>query len=181
MSQGGCELGLLKRTYPRLENPMSKTRRTQIITDQTVQGELLFRAIVYWFFCLLVVELMVLGWALWTKPAQPFPATIRHSLAVSAPAIFGSVLLLPIVLIDVLRVSNRFVGPIQQVRLTMRQLASGEPARRVYLRRDDFWQELAHYTNLVADEMETAREEDLDEFEDEDFPCTDQVATSIEA
>lgn len=157
---------------------MSKSRRNQIITDQTVQGELLFRAIVYWFFCLMVVELMVLGWALWTGPEQPLQAAIRQSLAISAPAIFGSVLLLPIVLIDVLRVSNRFVGPIQQVRNTMRQLAGGEPARRVYLRRDDFWQELAYYTNIVADEVETNRDGDEEE-EDEDFPCTDEL-TKVE-
>lgn len=134
---------------------MSGSRRNQIITDQIVQGELMFRAIVYWFFCLLVVELLVMGWSMITGPARPMQQVIRESLAISAPAIFGSVLLLPLVLMDVIRVSNRFVGPMQSIRCTMRQLANDEPARRVYLRRDDFWQELAHYTNTVADRMET--------------------------
>jgi hypothetical protein len=161
---------------------MSTSRRNQIITDQTVQGELMFRAIVYWFFCLMVVELMVLGWSLWTGPSQPFTMTIRQCLAVSAPAIFGSVLLLPIVLVDVLRVSNRFVGPVQQIRHTMRQLAAGETARRVYLRRDDYWHELAQYTNIVADNLASTREQDEDDFdEDEDFPCTDDAFVPTEA
>ena len=50
----------------------------------------------------------------------------------------------------------------------MAQLASGTSARRVYLRNDDFWQELADYTNRVADELETLREDqesDVDEID----------------
>ena len=86
-------------------------------------------------------------------------------------------MLLPLVLFDVLKVSNRFVGPIHQIRHTLRQLAAAEPARRVYLRRDDFWQELAHYTNVVADDLEDARHDEEQEDElDEDFPCTDRRA-----
>ena len=103
---------------------MSQSRRRQILTDEIVQGELMFRAIVYWFFCLLVVELLVMGWSLWSGPARPLQMVIRESLVASAPAIFGSVMLLPLVLFDVLKVSNRFVGPIHQIRHTLRQLAA---------------------------------------------------------
>lgn len=151
---------------------MSNSRRRQFIVDQTVQGELIFRAIVYWFFCLMVVEFLILGWSMMVGPARPFPVVLRQSLAMSAPAVFGSVLLLPLVLIDVLKVSNRFVGPIYQIRHTLRQLAAGEPARRVYLRRNDFWQELAHHTNVVADQLENATEDvaDLQHDEEELFP-----------
>ena len=162
---------------------MLNSRRRQIITDQSVQGELIFRAIVYWFFCLLVVELLVLGWAMFSGPSRPFPVVIRQSLSLSAPAVFGSVLLLPVVLIDVLKVSNRFVGPIQQVRHTLRQLAKGEPARRVYLRKGDFWQELAHHTNLIADQLEGATEDEHEIDEDydfnEDIPCTDDLVEGV--
>ena len=162
----------------------SPSRRTQIINDQIVQGELMFRAIVYWFFCLLIIELLVLAWAMLTGPPQTLAALVRESLGVSAPAAFGMILLLPFILVDVLKVSNRFVGPIQSVRATMRQLSDGVPARRVYLRRDDFWHELAHYTNLVADKIETVDWEDdgvedlEDADEEKDIPCTDRVLHS---
>lgn len=166
---------------------MSDTRRNQIITDQVVQGELMFRAIVYWFFCLLVVELLVLGWSIVTGPVgRPIQQVVRESLAISAPAIFGSVLLLPLVLLDVIRVSNRFVGPIQSVRCTLQQLANGEPARRVYLRRNDFWQELAHYTNVVADRLETEEfdaetdAQDLAEFGSVAFVSEDGAEACLE-
>lgn len=133
--------------------------RRQVITDQTVQGELLFRALIYWFLCLTTILLMVLGWSLWSGPPRTFVQVVQDTLVVSAPVVFGSVVLLPIVLIDVLRVSNRFVGPIRQVRYVLKQLSSGEKARRVYLRQGDFWQDLAHYTNMVAEDLEQSRED----------------------
>ena len=147
---------------------MSRSRRNQFLTDEIVQGELLFRAIVYWFFCLMVVWLLAFGWSMYSGPPRPLIVLIQESVASSAPAILGSVILLPLVLIDVLRVSNRFVGPVQQVRNTMRNLATGENAYPVNLRKDDFWQDLAQYTNELV-----ARQEQV--IEEEDFPCTDQT------
>lgn len=161
---------------------MSGSRRNQVVTDQPVQGELLFRALVYWLLCMLVLELLVAAGLLLNGPERTLVELIRESIAVSAPAILGSVFLLPFVLYDLLRVSNRFVGPINSVRFALRQLAEGKPARRVYLRRDDFWQELAHYTNVIAEKMESSQpgedggETDEDPYdEDEDIPCTDEL------
>ena len=108
---------------------MSRSRRYQLLTDQAVQGELLFRAIIYWFFCLLVVALLVLAWSFFSGAPRPLPVVVRQSLSAAAPALFSSVILLPVVLLDVLKVSSRFVGPIQQVRHTLRQLSQGQPAR----------------------------------------------------
>ena len=147
---------------------MSRSRRNQVLTDETVQGELLFRAIVYWFFCLMVVSLLDLGWSMYSGPPRPLIVLIQESMASTAPAILGAVILLPLVPFDVLRVSNRFVGPVQQVRNTMRNLATGEKARPVNLRKDDFWQDLAQYTNELV-----ARQEQV--IEEENFPCTDQT------
>jgi hypothetical protein len=156
---------------------MSKTRRSQLLTDEAVQGELLFRAIIYWFFCLLVVALLVVGWSFFSGPPRPLPVVIRQSLLAAAPAIFSSVILLPVVLLDVLKVSSRFVGPIQQIRHTMRQLATGQRARPVLLRKDDFWQDLAEYTNKVLIRMsEDAADDEADVFDEEfaeNLSCTD--------
>ena len=129
---------------------MSRSRRNQLLTDEVVQGELLFRAITYWFFCLMVVSLLVVGWSMYCGPPRPFSVIIQDSLVQTAPAFFGSIVLLPIVLIDVLKVSSRFVGPIQQVRNVLRKAAAGEPTPPLALRKDDFWQDLALYANQVV-------------------------------
>ncbi len=65
------------------------------------------------------------------------------------PAAVASILLLPIIIIDVIRVSNRFCGPMQRLRGAMRQLAAGEHVRPVHFRDNDFWQELAEEFNAV--------------------------------
>ena len=128
---------------------MSLSRRNQLMTDESVQGELLFRAIIYWFFCLLAVSLLVVGWSLYSGPPRPLSVIIQDSLLRNAPAFFGSVVLLPIVLVDVLKVSSRFVGPIHQVRSALRRAAAGESTPRVAVRKEDFWQDLAFYANEV--------------------------------
>lgn len=138
---------------------MSGSRRNQILTDQPVQGELLFRALIYWCFCMVMLEICVAGWLYINEPSANFWQVVRKSLEMNAPAFFCSMFLLPLILFDLLRVSSRFAGPVQSVRLTLRQLAEGKPARRVYLRRDDFWQDLAHYANLVADKVEVRTDE----------------------
>lgn len=137
-----------------------RSTRKQVITDPTVQGELLFRTLVYWFLCLTVVLLTTLGWSLWAGPPRPLIQVVQETIATAAPAVAGAVILLPLVLFDVLRVSNRFVGPVRQVRYALKQIALREESRRVYLRKDDFWQDLAHFTNMVAEEVEQSREQE---------------------
>ena len=117
---------------------MSLSRRNQLLTDEVVQGELLFRAIIYWFFCLMVVAILVVGWSMVTGPPRPLSVIIQDSLVQTAPSFFGSIALLPIVLMDVLKVSSRFVGPIQRLRNVLRKAAAGEPTPPLVVRKDDF-------------------------------------------
>jgi hypothetical protein len=133
---------------------MLGSRRSQIVTDQPVQGELLFRAIVYWCLCMVVLEILAIGWLMLNEPSQPFSLVVKQSLLLNAPAWLGSLFLLPLILFDLLRISSRFAGPIQNIRFALRQLAEGKPARRVYLRRDDYWQDLAYYTTVIAEKLE---------------------------
>ena len=72
------------------------------------------------------------------------------------PAIVVGVLLLPLAVFDVLRLSNRFVGPFFRLRGAMRQLARGERVDPIFFRRGDFWQEFADEFNAVAARLEAA-------------------------
>ncbi len=149
---------------------MSLSRRNQLLTDEVVQGELLFRAITYWFFWLLVVSLLGVGWSMVSGPARPLSVIIQDSLVQTAPAFIGSLVLLPIVLIDVLQVSSRFVGPIQRLRHVLRQAAAGEPTPALALRKYDFWQDLTLYANEV---VASRSRPELTENEDEaKFPAS---------
>jgi len=126
---------------------MQNSRRRQNFSDEMVQGELMFRVVIYWMCCLLTVALLVVAWSIHTGPPRPIRIVLQQSLIRYSPAIFGSVVLLPLVLLDVLRVSNRFVGPIQRLRNALRRVAAGDPVDPIRFRSNDYWQDMAFYFN----------------------------------
>jgi hypothetical protein len=129
---------------------MNRCRRATIFIDREVQGSLLLRTALYWLFCLLSVALLLICWAAYTGPSQRFVDLATDVLYRYGPALVASLLLLPIVMMDVLRVSNRFVGPIVRLRTALKKLASGQQATPLNFRDDDFWRELAADFNQVS-------------------------------
>jgi hypothetical protein len=129
-------------------------KRRQLFVDRHVQGALLLRAAGYWLFCLLTVSLMVLCWGVLTGPRAPAAVTLGRLLTTYAPALLASLILLPMVLVDCNRFSNRFVGPLLRFRRTLRQLADGEKVRPIKFREKDYWQDLADTFNDVLERMQ---------------------------
>ncbi len=128
--------------------------RKQLLVDRRVQGALMLRTASYWLYCLLTLTLMTLCWRIAVTEPQPFQSHL-HALKVDfAPAAIGSLLLLPIVLVDVLRLSNRFTGPMFRVRRMMKQLAEGETIPPLAFRDGDFWSEFAGDFNAVAKRLQ---------------------------
>jgi hypothetical protein len=67
-----------------------------------------------------------------------------------AAVLLASLILLPITAMDVLRLSNRFVGPVSRMRFALEELAAGRPIEPVQFRDDDYWRDLAGNLNEVA-------------------------------
>jgi hypothetical protein len=128
----------------------NRCRRTTFFIDREVQGALILRTAVYWLFCLLSVALMLICWAAYHGPPRRFVDLATELFFRYGPGLAASLLLLPIVMMDVLRQSNRFVGPIMRLRTALRTLASGQPSPPLNFRDDDFWRELAADFNQVA-------------------------------
>jgi hypothetical protein len=66
-----------------------------------------------------------------------------------APMFVVSMLVLPLVLLDLLIMSNRYAGPLLRLRRVMKQLANSEPVAPIRLRRRDLMQEFAEDFNKV--------------------------------
>jgi hypothetical protein len=137
---------------------MPDTRRRIIMIDQKVQGALILRAAMYWIYCLLSVSLMVLCCRVVKGPAGPFSAVATDLLKDYAPALAASLLLLPVVLVDIVRFSHRFVGPMYRLKWAMNSLAEGQPVRRVSFREGDFWIEFADSFNRVLERLQPSTE-----------------------
>ncbi len=67
---------------------------------------------------------------------------------------------LPIAVLQLLRFTHRFAGPVLRLRSELRQLANGEERPPLKFRENDYWQDLAIHFNRVADEL-TARRGEL--------------------
>lgn len=136
-----------------------KPLRKHLFVDPKVQGALATRAVLYWFLCLLTITLMLLCWQMITGPARLFYTHLDSIWYSYGPALIASTILLPLVVIDVFRVSNRFVGPILRLRRSLRALGRGERVDSIEFRDGDFWQEFADEFNVVADRVEQLEEE----------------------
>lgn len=135
---------------------MFKRKRRQLFVDTKVQGTLILHAFLYWAFCLLSVTLMLLCYRISTGPVQPFFLHARELWKQFAPALMASTLLLPIVVIDCIRLSNKFAGPIFRLRHSMHQLAQGETLRSIRFREKDFWHEMADDFNQLLERLQAA-------------------------
>src|SRR5262245_43641652 len=113
---------------------MNGNRRSYIFVDREVQGALMLRAAVYWLFCLISISLMVICWNAFSGPPRRFIDLATELYFRYAPALVASLIMLPIVLMDVLRMSNRFVGPVVRLRTALRELAENRPAQPLNFR-----------------------------------------------
>ena len=154
-------------------------KRRQLFVDRRVQGALLLRATGYWLFCLLTVSLMVLCWGVLTGPRAPAAETLGRLLTTYAPALLASLILLPMVLVDCNRFSNRFVGPLLRFRRNLRQLADGEAVKPIQFRDHDYWTDLAESYNDLLARMQ--REIPADELTADELKADTTVEASIES
>jgi hypothetical protein len=124
-------------------------KRRQKFVDRQVQGSIVLRTATYWVLCMFTLGLMLFVWQILNSPAEPF---LIHATAMwqqYGPVAIASLLLLPILIVDIVGLSNRFAGPIYRLRRSIQQLANGEPAAPVKLRDNDFWVDFAEDFNRV--------------------------------
>lgn len=137
-----------------------KAIRKHIFVDPKVQGALVARVVFYWFVCLITIALMLLCWHIVTGPARLFYTLFDDMWFFYGPPAIASFMLLPLVIFDIIRMSNRFVGPLLRLRRSMRALAHGEPVEPIEFRDNDFWHDFADEFNAVRARIEqlSARE-----------------------
>lgn len=135
---------------------MSARKRRQLFIDGKVQGALVVRVMMYWFYCLLSVALMTACWAIFSDRPATSADLMRRVWIQCGPALFASVLLLPIVIVDCVRLSNKFAGPVKRLRHAMKDLADGRHVRPQNFRDGDFWFDFAEDFNRVLARIQAA-------------------------
>ncbi len=136
---------------------MPAPKRRSFIADKQVQGTLVVRLVMYWCLAwLAVLTLAIVVAAFFGLAVEGVSVwdVITRMLNYFWLPILVSVMVLPILVRDCIRLSNRFTGPVLRLRRGLKALASGEAADRITLRKGDFWQETADDFNRVLEMME---------------------------
>jgi hypothetical protein len=106
----------------------------------------------YWFLFLAVGAFLSIGLQVLRDPFQPISS--HFSLFLKNNSCFVAVILCmtPIYLWDMVKLSNRFAGPIMRLQRSMRSLAEGAPVGKLAFRPGDFWLDLADDFNLLVEQ-----------------------------
>ena len=138
-----------------------RLKRRQHYVDSHVQGSLLRRILVHWalFFVIACLAVVVMQ-ALMGDPNLPMMDRIRNE---AGEFVFLGIILLslfPAFMLDTIRFSNRFVGPVARLRRVLRELGSEkEDIEVVKFRDSDFWADVADEFNKVSELVKNQRAE----------------------
>lgn len=132
---------------------MATPQRKKTFVDPKVQGALIRRLVLHWcaflaVSCLVAFCLQVLS--------DPFRSIGEHAAQVwwtHGPFLVVMVFLLPVFVLDTIKLSHRFAGPIYRLRQTIRSIADGAQPSRLKFRDFDFWQGLAEDFNRMVDRL----------------------------
>lgn len=145
----------------------NKCQRRIRLVEVKVQGQLLRRICLHWtLFLLLSVGLTIGLHVLTNDPSIPLATQIWKMAANNFWPFLALVALLPYFLVDTVRLSSNFSGPIVRMRKAMEGLAQRNDTQPLTFRDGDFWQSTADAYNAVVD-RQMQMQERIDELEAE--------------
>ena len=130
-------------------------KRKQKYVDTNVQGALLRRILFHWVAFFFVTALtVILMKSLIGDMNLTFMENVKNS--VGEFSLIGVILLclFPVFMLDTVRFSNRFVGPIGRLRRHLQELGTEKSTQKCAFRDNDFWSEMAGEFNRVVDLVE---------------------------
>ena len=133
------------------QTSMAMYRRKQLLVSDEVQHSLLMRLTIHWVLFVLANLVTLAIWTCWIElPGASSEERYAALVRVSIPVLACSLVIVPVFLYDITKLSNQFAGPINRIRSTLsRYLANGK-IEEVHLRRNDFWQSLAADFNRLV-------------------------------
>lgn len=130
-------------------------KRKQKFVDTHVQGALLRRILLHWVsFFFVAAMTVVLMKTLIGDMNVTFMENVMNSIGEFS--LIGVILLclFPVFMLDTVRFSNRFVGPIGRLRRHLQELGTEKSTKKCSFRDNDFWSGMAEEFNKVVSLVE---------------------------
>lgn len=132
---------------------MVQPRRKKKFIDADVQGALARRLIFHWLAFTLVAALVAFFLQVLSNPFRPLSVHVQEAWWTHGPFLLVLVFLLPVFVVDTIKISHRFAGPIFALRRAICEVADGKQARKIHFRRHDFWHDLARDYNAMLEKL----------------------------
>jgi len=141
---------------------MGFPRRTKRFIDSSVQGALARRIIFHWLVFMLVTSVVAFVLQVLTDPFRGISSHLKDVWWSQGPFLLVMLFLLPVFVMDAVKLSHRFAGPIFSLRRTIREVAQGAKPRKLKFRKRDFWQDLAEDYNAMLSKLGVLEEKSGD-------------------
>lgn len=135
----------------------SAADRKKTFVDPQVQGALVRRLVLHWLGFFAVASAMAFVLQVLSNPFQPLGEHVRQLWWTQGPFLVVILFLLPVFLLDTIKLSHRFAGPIYRLRQTIRKVAEGEEPPKLKFRDLDFWQGLAEDFNKMVEALQNGK------------------------
>lgn len=154
-----------------------RNQRKKLFVDRSVQGAILLRQARHWALFLITAG----AFLYFVELLGPAPQKAGSNLlARHAPTALAVLVLAPIFIRDLCKLTNRFAGPMVRLRRAMHDLAEGREVAPVQFRKDDFWQDFAADFNRVVERVQARKTRAVSE-ELRHADTTPRVAGGIDA
>lgn len=127
--------------------------RRKIWIDSRVQGALIGRAVLYWFAVTLYFGVAFAVSIYCDNPQWTFQKQFAAWFSMIGPWLPSALLILPLVLYDIVRLSHQFVGPVHRARMQLERMVQSPNCTPYSLRTDDYWHELVRPMNGVQNHI----------------------------
>jgi nitrogen fixation/metabolism regulation signal transduction histidine kinase len=145
---------------------MGNPQRKKNFIDSHVQGALSRRIIFHWLVFVLVTSAAAFVLQVLSDPFRSLASHLQDLWWAQGPFLLVMVFMLPVFVMDAIKLSNRFAGPIFSMRRAIRSVAQGEAPRKLKFREGDFWRDLAEDYNAMLAKLgalEDAKSETADD------------------
>jgi len=135
-----------------------------MFVSSVIQGRLTVRLALYWvlyhfvlwnvLFAYNFVDARFIG----DGPIKPFGTIYSEFVSQYSPIIICAIAMLPIFLLDLVRLSHRIAGPLEQFKRKLRDMTAGKAVGKVRLRKGDLLTELEDVFNEYIEQYEAHRQ-----------------------
>jgi len=127
-----------------------KNIRRRLFVDVKLQGTVILHIVLCWLMCQLMILIFVYG----CKAANNADHIVEDMRFFCRSTFFCTLGFLPFCVGDILRLSNRFAGPMLRFRRAVQDLGRGAHVEPIRFRDGDFWQDLATDFNVLVERVQ---------------------------